>query len=197
MNAVHASSTAELLTTMRIRVNLPRMERRLKARISILLPCVARHQPGHGDYFRTDLQVGFGSGLQVDLQPHSVPFNQESNHASRLREATPLTDGQHLRSFLLPFRVQHTLLVLRIDKEHIAASQILSVLELPHHHWPDINELAGSGLGQQVSKRIFANDPQDYWSACIGKGAFRPLYEFREVKKETGFDLMFTQSLGL
>src|SRR5437016_11023636 len=122
MNAVHASSTAELLITMSMRVNLPRMQRRLKARISILLPCLARHQPGHGDYFRTDLQVGFRSGLQVDLQPDSVPFNQKSNHASRLREATPLTDGQHPRSLQLPERLLHTLLVHSNDEEHLAAS---------------------------------------------------------------------------
>src|SRR5258706_1912352 len=121
MNAVHASSTAELLTTMRMRVNLPRMERRLKARISILLPCVARHQPGHGDYFRTDLQMGFGSGLQVDLQPHSVPFNQEGNHASRLREATTLTNSQHPRSLQLPERLHHTFLVRLSDEKHIPA----------------------------------------------------------------------------
>src|SRR5712691_1051528 len=106
MNAVHASSTAELLITISMRVNLPRMESRLKAPISILLSSVARHQPRHGDYFRTDLQVGFGSSLQVDLQPDSVPFHQESNHASGLREATPLTDGQDPRSLQLAERLQ-------------------------------------------------------------------------------------------
>src|ERR1700730_5282059 len=122
MKAVHASSTAKVLTAMRMRVSLPRIERALKARISILLYGFACHKVRHGDHLRTDLQVSFRSGFQVNLQPDLVPFDKEGDHASRLREAFPLTDGQHFRSLQLSESLCHMFLIRRGDEKDLAAS---------------------------------------------------------------------------
>jgi len=101
------------------------MEKTANRRAFIFL-LAARHQTGHGDYFRTIFKwasaavAGRFSAAMFPSQPG------RAIHSSRLREANSPHDGQHRALQLRAF--QHTVLVRATMKSHIAASQILSVL---------------------------------------------------------------------
>src|SRR6266852_5335704 len=100
MNTVQASSSATLLVSMMISLNLRRIEKSRKARISVASsPSVLNHTPCQGQQLGAELQPGARRRICVDFKPHFVAFEDEIHGSARLDKVGHLTDGQHARPF--------------------------------------------------------------------------------------------------
>src|ERR1700737_3285978 len=120
MNAAQAKSNARLLAAMIMSVNLLRMERALKERISALASrWFSSDQPRYGDHLGTDFQPGSRRSIQVDFKPHFVSFDKEINHSAGLRKSNGFTDRQNPRSPNAFENLRHALSLGRTDKQDV------------------------------------------------------------------------------
>src|SRR5450755_4359186 len=197
MNEVQASSKAKLLAAINMNMSLLRMERVPKVVMSVLHSGFASGPPRHRDDLSADLESSLRSRFQIHYQPYLVPLDDEGDHSASLDKSVAFAHGQHICSSQFLEDLCRTFLFRRTHEHNLTTLEILVLSEVLDQYGPPIDRLSGCGVCQESAEWIGSDDSQYDGGAGVGKGLRGPLHELGEVIKETGFDLIFGQSLGL